>query len=122
MQAPPHKRNAVKPGWGDGVPRDDRKSACAKSLQRNARSAQALVTVAEITKSYSSRVRVSLSTWKGEHKVELRDLTATIPGCFFPTRDGVTLDVARLHELIAALQRSEAEAISRGMLPNGRAA
>ena len=117
MQSPPENRKARA-----GVPglETDRKTSSPQVLQHNGRSAQAL-TVAEIPKSVSSRLRVSIATWKGEHKVELRDLTATIPGTFFPTRDGVTLDVARLHELIAALQRAEAEAISRGMLPNGRA-
>ncbi len=51
-----------------------------------------------------------------KYKVEIREATATIPGVYMPTPSGVTLDVNRLHELINALQRAEAEAISKGML------
>jgi len=77
--------------------------------------------VASITKGGAAELRVLLTTWHTSHKVELRDYTATIPHIFFPTGSGVSLDVEKLHLLIAALRQAEAEAISRGMLSRGRA-
>jgi len=72
--------------------------------------------VATITRGPATEPRISLTSWRGSHRVELRDHTATIPGVFMPCGPGITLPVERLHELIAALQRAEAEAISRGLL------
>ena len=86
------------------------------------RSRPAQAVIASISKGHCSELRISLGTWRGNHKIEIREATATIPNVYMPTPNGVTLDVDRLHELITALQRAEAEAITRGMLPNGRAA
>ena len=83
---------------------------------------QARTVVATIDTGRSAQLRVSLTTWRGSHKVELRDYTATIPNVFFPTSAGVTLDVEKLPELIATLRKAEAKAVSAGMLSKGRAA
>lgn len=72
--------------------------------------------VATIARGPATELRILLTSWRGSHRVELRDHTATIPGCFMPAGAGITLPVERLHDLIAALQRAEAEAISRGLL------
>ena len=71
-------------------------------------------TVIEIAKSHASRLRVSLTEWRGRSSIELRETTATIPGAFWPTAAGVTLAIDRLPELIRALQslRTAAENIN----------
>jgi hypothetical protein len=40
-----------------------------------------LTRVVDIPKSHASRLRVSLTEWRGRWSVELRETTATIPGC-----------------------------------------
>jgi hypothetical protein len=60
--------------------------------------------IAEIDKSHSSRLRISLTEWHGERKVEIRECSATIPGIYFPTSAGVTIPLEKLPELIAALE------------------
>jgi hypothetical protein len=87
------------------------------------RSSQALQTVATIDVGHAVQLRVGLSSWSGSHKVELRVATATIPGVYFPTANGVAVNVEHLAELIAALQKAELEAIA-GLISHrrGRAA
>jgi hypothetical protein len=72
--------------------------------------------IASIRKGHAAELRVSLSTWRGKHKIELQECAATIPGMFWPTSAKVTLDLDYLPKLIASLQAAEGEAIAKGMI------
>jgi hypothetical protein len=49
--------------------------------------------IATVDKSRSSQLRVSVSRWRQQTTVEIREATATVPGCYFPTPNGVVLDI-----------------------------
>lgn len=71
------------------------------SATRSSRaSAQRLV--ATIDTGTASQVRVHLSTWRGETKLEIKPYTKTV--VFMPAGAGVTLPLEKLDELIAALK------------------
>jgi hypothetical protein len=74
-----------------------------------------------ITKNATAEIRVSLKCWRGEHRIDVREFTATIPSIYMSTASGVTLPIAKLGEFIAALHAVEAEARARGLIPEGRA-
>jgi hypothetical protein len=69
--------------------------------------------IATIELGHATRLRISLSTWCGSHRLELRLATAQIQNVYVPTSDGFSIDVAKLPELIAALRKAEAPAASR---------
>jgi hypothetical protein len=74
--------------------------------------------VAELVKNKRERVRVALDQWQGHDLVDIR-VTAPLGDAsdiFAPTKKGVSLAVARLPELIAALTAAEAEARARGLI------
>jgi hypothetical protein len=70
---------------------------------RRCRSA-AQVLVKSISKGHATELRVLLTEWRNQRKVELRDYTAIIPGCYFPAGAGVTLPLDKLDELVDALK------------------
>ena len=78
------------------------------------RADQALI--AAIDKSHSCQLRVSISTWRGQTKVELADFTAVVSGIYFQAGAGVSLDIEKLPELLKAIATAEREAIARGLL------
>jgi hypothetical protein len=80
------------------------------------RSEQTHCVIATIDKGRSSQLRVGITSWRGQNKLELREATATVPGVYMPTPNGVTLDLDRLPELLDALHAAESEAIARGFL------
>jgi hypothetical protein len=53
----------------------------------------ALQTIGAIQKGHSSQLRVLISEWRGQRKVELRDYTAVIADVYFAGGAGVTLDI-----------------------------
>jgi len=75
------------------------------------------ITVAIIPKSASVQVRIVLLTWKGQHKLSIREYhPGAIAGSWWASDKGVSLDVEKLPELIADLRKAEAKAVSAGML------
>jgi hypothetical protein len=75
------------------------------------------LTVAVIEKPPRDRLHILLSTWRGNHKVELAEFTpGPINGQFWRSKYGVSLDIAKLPELIEALQSPEAEARRQGLI------
>jgi hypothetical protein len=70
----------------------------------------------EIQKSYSSRLRISLSSWRGKNNLEIRACSSVIPDIYFPTSCGVTIEISKLPELILALKVAETQAKKRGLL------
>jgi hypothetical protein len=64
--------------------------------------------VTTVEKSATTELRVSLTTWRGAHKVELHECTAIISGVFLPTGSFVSIDLSRLAALISALQLARA--------------
>ena len=75
------------------------------------------IAIANIEIGHASQLRISIESWRGSHKVELRQASAAIPGFFFPTAAGVMLDIEQLPALIEALQAAEVAARRRGWLP-----
>jgi hypothetical protein len=110
MTAPPgqHKARAANAGSAEKTKVD------APTSSKTVRPAQQVI--ATINKSRSCELRVSLTSWRGDNKVELRDAVATIPGIFFPTGAGVTLPLDKLSELLTALCKAEDEARKAGRL------
>jgi hypothetical protein len=74
------------------------------------------VAIANIATGHATQLRISIESWRGSHKFELRQATATIPGIYLPTPKGIRIDIAKIGELIDALQAVEAEARQRRML------
>jgi hypothetical protein len=68
-----------------------------------------LIVVATISKSRSASLRVAVSRWPDRTAIEIQECSATVPGQFWPTASKVTLDVALLPELVAALQAAARE-------------
>jgi hypothetical protein len=89
-----------------------------KTSKGKSRAAQrsSLETVAEIEKSRSAKVRISISNWRGEAKIEIRETSSVIPGIYFPTSSGVTIPFEKLPELIEAILAVERKCIERGPL------
>jgi hypothetical protein len=75
--------------------------------------------IAAVAKSHSAQLRISLTSWRGQHKCEIRECTASVPGNYWPTAAGVSLAADKLDELIAALSKARARAVSLGLLSNG---
>jgi hypothetical protein len=73
-------------------------------------------TLSEFQKSRSCRIRIGLSSWRGKNNIEIRECSSLIPGIYFPSAQGVTLDISKLPELLKAIIAVEREAIERGWL------
>jgi len=76
------------------------------------------MTITEIEKNNSERIRIELTRWKDNDLIAMRvyykvKLTENEWG---PTRKGITCKVQLLPEIIRALQDAEAEARQEGML------
>ena len=76
--------------------------------------------VAVIAKSATSEIRIAIKTWRGAHKVEIREATAVIAGTYFTSGTPINFPVDRLGEFIAALQSAERQAIARGLIGGAR--
>ena len=63
--------------------------------------------IAMIDKTHSCQLRVSLSSWRDKHKIELADFTSVIPGIYFQAGPGISLDVEKLSELLKAILIAE---------------
>ena len=73
--------------------------------------------IATIPKNQAEEIRVGLDEYKGHDLVSLRVWTDPYAGDErVPTRKGVSMSVALLPELIAALQEAEAAAQAAGLL------
>lgn len=110
---PPHSRKA---GLAPGLERAATKSGSQLSSPSR-RSSQDLI--ATIDKSLSCQLRVSLSTWRGQTKIEIADFTSVIPGTYFQSGAGVTLDIEKLPHLLKAIVAAERTALERGLLGRG---
>ena len=111
MRPPPESRNAgLAPGVG--MERQPKSGSHLSSLSR--RAAQQLV--ATISTGHASQVRLHLSTWREQTKLDLKPYSATVPQCFMPCGPGISIDIEQLPELLKAIVAAEAEARSRGLL------
>ncbi|MBP7253189.1 MAG: transcriptional regulator [Alphaproteobacteria bacterium] len=72
--------------------------------------------IAEIAKNKREHLRIELAEFKGHHLLGLRVWAQPAEGEAIATRKGVTLAVALLPDILAALKKAEAEAISQGWL------
>jgi hypothetical protein len=89
-------RNAVQAGTLNSLPN-------TKAKRPNQRAA--LSVVGEIPKADCSQLRVAISEWRGERKIELRECSRVFGSIFFPTGVPVTIPIDKLPELIALLQK-----------------
>ena len=77
--------------------------------------------ITTIEKNRSEELRISLKEYKGHRYADIRTFTepyADEGQGRVATKKGVTLSLAKLPELIAALQQAESEARAAGLLPN----
>jgi hypothetical protein len=65
--------------------------------------AQALTVIGSVPKSHTSQLRVSVSEWRGERKLELHETTRVMGEAFFPAGTPVTLSIDKVPELIELL-------------------
>lgn len=72
-------------------------------------------TIAELPKNRRETVRVGWNPFKGNQYIDLR-VYADNGADLVPTGKGVMLAPSKLPELIAALQKAEAEARTAGLL------
>lgn len=75
--------------------------------------------VAIIEKNSLEEVRVTLDEFGGHQLIDVRiyaDFRTGAVETRGPTKKGVSLNVAKLAELITALQTAHAEAVARGLL------
>jgi Transcriptional Coactivator p15 (PC4) len=122
MNAPPDKARAPAGAWGSCKAENSAADTPRYTPTDRRGQASSLTTIATIAKGHAAQLRVSLTSWRAKRQVEVRECTSVIPGTYFPTANGITLDVELLSELVAALQAAEREARKRGLLPSGRAA
>jgi|GEM_PF-5478106 hypothetical protein len=109
----PRKASRPAAALADGEPRGCLAGRLDDNLAKPSRRESQASIVAEIEISHATRLRISLTSWKGARKVELRLYTATIPSVYMATSDGLSLPVGKLPELIAALRKANAAASSR---------
>jgi Transcriptional Coactivator p15 (PC4) len=74
------------------------------------------VSVAILTKNSRETIHVSLGEFEGISLCDVR-VFATADGAPVATKKGISLRLHLLPELIAGLQRAEAEARQRGLIP-----
>jgi hypothetical protein len=73
--------------------------------------------IAIIDKNASTQIRVVISAWRGQHKPEIREFSpGPVNGTWWPNSKGVSLDINDLPQLLQALRKAEAEAVSRGLI------
>jgi hypothetical protein len=65
-------------------------------------------TVATIDTGRCHQVRVQISRWRGQTKLEFKPYSATIPQVFMPCGAGVSIDVAKADELLEAIAAAKA--------------
>ncbi len=98
---------------GDGA--FGKTSGTTHQNNRTRASRQGLI-IGTIDKGRSAALRVSIWSHNGLDRLELRELTATIPGIYFPTSAGVMVPIENLDELLETIQKAKVEAIARGFL------
>jgi hypothetical protein len=119
MLAPPENTNGAL--QGAAAEKRIRDVEIRPLLDSNGKAAnQALI--ATIATGHSSQVRVHLRRWRDQTKVEIKHFTATVPNVYMASGAGISLDIEKLPELLKAIVAVEHEAITRGLLSNGRAA
>jgi hypothetical protein len=64
--------------------------------------------VATINTGHCCQVRLQLSTWHEQTKIELKPYSATIPQVYMPCGPGVSIDVTKADELIEAIRTATA--------------
>jgi hypothetical protein len=88
----------------------DRRGGSIKNPPATVRGRAQPLAAIDIEKSSSSQLRLSLTEWRGQLCVDIRDCTATVPGCFWPTSMGGMLDARHLPGLIEALAKLDSKA------------
>jgi hypothetical protein len=74
------------------------------------------IVIAEIAKG-DAQVRIALDEFKGNRTVDVRVFEQfTAAKAYMPTKRGVTLGLAKLPELVRALQDAEAKARELGLI------
>jgi hypothetical protein len=75
------------------------------------------ITVAVIEKDARAQVRVTINTWRGTTKVNIRQFDpGAVAGTWWPSGKGAALDIEKLPQLVEAIRKAEAEARRLGLL------
>lgn len=73
------------------------------------------ISIGSLTKNSREHVRVALDHFKGHDLLDIR-ITTESGGIWMPTAKGVSVNIAKLPELIALLRAAETKALELGML------
>jgi hypothetical protein len=121
IMRPPNEKAA---GHGGAKASGDRGSLSSENkniqppLKPQACEKSADITIASIEVSWRAQVRVTLSEWRGRRKVHVREYhPGPVAGTWWPSKQGVALDLERLPELVEGLQFAQSEAAARGFEP-----
>jgi hypothetical protein len=68
-------------------------------------------TIATIATGHGHQIRVRVSRWREHTKLELKPYSATIPDCFMPCGVGVSVDLSKADELVAAITAAKKKAL-----------
>jgi hypothetical protein len=78
------------------------------------------VKVAEFWKNRRGEtVRISLSTYEARNLVDVRQYFTDAAGKLMPTKSGIAIDVLRLPDLAAAINKALTKAIELGLIKHG---
>jgi hypothetical protein len=116
-RAPPENANAAQLAGG-GVAKLVKEDKSNSSYTTKPSHKSSDITIAAIEVSWRAQVRVILSAWRGRTKLHVREFhPGPVAGTWWPSKQGVALDMERLPDLLRALQDAEAVAIKKGFLP-----
>jgi hypothetical protein len=104
MRPPENKLAAEVPPPAAEMGIHNRPKIISKPGQRK----QALEIIGAVDQGNCSQVRVGVSHWRGDHKVELRTCTRVFGGIFFPAGPPVTIDPDKVDQLIDLLRKAVA--------------
>jgi len=77
-----------------------------RSLDKSRRTrAQALTVIGAIEKSHTSRLRIAISEWRGERKLELHETTRIVGETYFPSGAPLTITIDKVPDLIELLRK-----------------
>jgi hypothetical protein len=67
---------------------------------------QALTIIGAVPKSHTSRLRIAISEWRGERKLELHETTRVMGETYFPSGAPLTIAIDKVPELIELLRKA----------------
>jgi len=103
MSVPPNANGPLARGAAAKV---EKTTVRVPSTSASAKRAQALTVIGSIKKSTASQLRIAVTEWRGERRLELQETTRLFGETFFPSGKPLTLDIDKIPELVALLSKA----------------